>query len=240
LFVPENGNVFVCADYGQMQLRIAAELSGDARLLRAYELGEDVHRLTAAGLLGKQPAEITSEERALAKAIGFGMLFGMGAAGLRRYAMSNYGVRLTESEAKRMIERFFENYPDLYMWRRAMADQANAFGSVSTPLGRVRNFVAEGTSNTYTAAMNTPIQGGEAEVMLSALGRLPSALAPYKAFPVNCIHDELLVECAAEQAPAVIEAVRDAMEHGMLDVFPRASLNGLVEIASGLSWADAK
>lgn len=117
LFVPEPGNIFVRADYNQMQLRIAGLLSGDAKLLSAFESEHDVHRLTAARVLGKKVEELEEGDRDKAKAIGFGILFGMGAKGLRAYARSNYGVSMSE-EAGRIRERFLEAYPDLRRWQQ--------------------------------------------------------------------------------------------------------------------------
>jgi len=240
LFVPRPGNVFVRADYNQMQLRIAALLSGDARLLGAYERGDDVHRLTAARVLGKKVEQVTDAERSLAKAIAFGILFGMGSDGLRRYALSSYGTVLSAAEAGRIRARFFENYPDLARWQKEQVAEAERSGCSVTPMHRVRRYTGPHARDFHTKAMNTPIQGGEAEVMLAALALLPEALQPLGAVPVNCVHDELLVECPKDKADAVESALRCCMEQGMLRVFPRATLNGLVESARGANWGDAK
>lgn len=240
LFVPQPGYTLVRADYNQMQLRIAAMLSGDAKLLTAYEQGLDVHRLTAARVLGKQPDEVISEERNLAKAIGFGILFGMGAERLRCYAASDYGVVVSLPDAKRIRDRFFENYPEVRRWQQEQVAEAKRTGCSVTPMGRVRNFTREEKDNFHTAALNTPIQGAEGEVMLAALALLPKALDPYDALIVNCVHDELLVECPDEHVAAVAKALRDCMEQAMLRVFPKATLKGLVEVGHGPSWGAAK
>lgn len=240
LFVPQPGNLFVRADYNQMQLRIAALLSGDPRLLAAYEQGLDVHRLTAARVLGKKPKEITAPERNLAKAIGFGILFGMGAEGLRRYAMCDYGVTITLGEAKRIRDRFFETYTEVRRWQLEQVAEAEGTGCSTTPMGRVRNFTREDKDNFHTAAMNTPVQGAEGEVMLAALALLPEALDPFDALLVNCVHDEVLIECPEEHAEAVMSALKDCMERGMRRVFPKATFKGLVEVNHGSNWGDAK
>jgi len=240
LFLPEPGHVFVRADYNQMQLRIAGLLSGDAKLLSAFESAHDVHRLTAARVLGKKVEELEEGDRDKAKAIGFGILFGMGAKGLKTYARSNYGVAISEEEAGRIRERFLEAYPDLQRWQQEQVCEAKRTGCSTTPMGRVRNFTREEREQTYTVAMNTPIQGGEAEVMLAALGRLPKALDPLDAHLVNCVHDEILCECPAENAEEVAHVLRDCMETAMRDVFPTASLTKLVDIGVGPNWADAK
>lgn len=240
LFVPQPGHALVRADYNQMQLRIAAILSGDPRLLAAYEQGLDVHRITAARVLGKKPEDVTNEERNLAKAIGFGILFGMGPERLRCYAASDYGVVISLSEARRIRDRFFDNYPEVQRWQRAQVAEAERTGCSVTPMGRVRNFTREEKDNFHTAALNTPVQGAEGEVMLAALALLPKALDPYDALLVNCVHDELLVECPQENVETVATVVRDCMEQGMLRVFPNATLTNLVEVGQGPSWGAAK
>lgn len=197
LFVPLLGHVFVRADYNQMQLRIAGLLSGDAKLLAAFESEHDVHRLTAARVLGKNVEQLEEGDRDKAKAIGFGILFGMGAKGLRAYARSNYGVSMSEEEAGRIRERFLEAYPDLRRWQQEQVRTVQQTGCSTTPMGRVRNFTREEKEQTYTVAMNNPVQAGEAEVMLAALGRLWKALEPLDAHLVNCVHDEILCECPA-------------------------------------------
>jgi DNA polymerase-1 len=240
LFVPQPGHALVRADYNQMQLRIAALLSGDPKLLAAYEKGLDVHRLTAARVLGKKPAEVTGEERNLAKAIGFGILFGMGAEGLRRYAAVDYGVVVSLSEAKRIRDRFFETYPEVRRWQMTQVNEAQNTGCSVTPMGRVRNFTREAKREFHTAAMNTPIQGAEGEVMLAALALLPKALDPFDGLLVNCVHDEVLIECPEGNVDAVAAVLQECMEQGMLYVFPKATLTGLVEVAHGPSWGTAK
>jgi DNA polymerase I-like protein with 3'-5' exonuclease and polymerase domains len=107
-------------------------------------------------------------------------------------------------------------------------------------MGRVRNFTREDKTDFYTAAMNTPIQGAEAEVMLAALARLPEALDKVDGMPVNCVHDEILVECPKEATEDVETALRTCMEEAMRDVFPKATLKNLVEVGSGPTWADTK
>lgn len=240
LFMPEPGHVLVRADYNQMQLRIAGILSGDAKLLAAFESEHDVHKLTAARVLGKKVEELAPGDREKAKAIGFGMMFGMGAERLRSYARSDYGVSMTAAEAERIRDRFFEAYPDLRRWQQEQVREAKCSGCSSTPMGRVRNFTREQRKETYTVAMNNPVQGGEAEVMLAALGRLWKPLEPLDAYLVNCVHDEILCECPAENAEEVARTLRECMEAAMRDVFPTASLTKLVDVGVGPNWADAK
>lgn len=240
LFVPEPDHVFVRADYNQMQLRIAGLLSGDAKLLAAFESEHDVHKLTAARVLGKKVKDLEPGDRNKAKAIGFGILFGMGAKSLQTYARSNYNAVMSVEEAELIRERFLEAYPDLRRWQQEQAQKAKRNGCSTTPMGRVRNFTREERQQFYTVSMNTPVQGGEAEVMLAALARLPKALEPLDAHLVNCVHDEILCECPPKNAKKVARVLRETMEAAMLDVFPKASLTKLVDVGIGENWAEAK
>src|SRR5215212_4119260 len=115
------GRVLVSADYSQAELRIAARISGDRRMLEAYREGEDLHAATARSLMGRE--DITKQERDLAKAVNFGLLYGQGAAGLREYARNKYGVRMTLEEAKRYRRRFFQTYPGLKAWHESQWHQ---------------------------------------------------------------------------------------------------------------------
>ncbi len=108
------GRVLVKADYSQIELRIAAKISGDERMLEAYERGNDLHAITAKGITGRD--EVTKEQRKLAKAVNFGLLYGQGAEGLRNYARGSYGVEMGLEEAQRYRKRFFQTYPGIKAW----------------------------------------------------------------------------------------------------------------------------
>src|SRR5262249_60479586 len=110
------GRVLVKADFAAAHLRIAAKIAGEGKMLAAFQAGQDLHRLTAAALLGKAEGEVTKQDRQLAKAVAFGLLYGMGAKGLRNYAQQSYGVALTLEEAKRHRATFFSTYPGLKRW----------------------------------------------------------------------------------------------------------------------------
>ena len=111
---------------------------------------------------------------------------------------------------------------------------------MTTPCGRWRSFVKEGLDNFYTQALNTPIQGGEAEVLLASMATLHVTLDGLDAKMVNVVHDEIVVECAVENLNAVEMALKTAMESGMREVFPNAPLHGLVEVHHGPNWYAAK
>src|SRR4030095_4340410 len=112
----------VCADYSQIELRVMAELSGDPRMLAAYQAGDDLHTLTAALLLDKPLAQVTRAERQAAKAVNFGLIYAMGAEGLQGYAQQTYGVTLTMEEAQRFRERFFAAYLGIAAWHRQIRE----------------------------------------------------------------------------------------------------------------------
>lgn len=240
LFAAPVGSVLVVADYGQIELRVAALVSGDSAMLDAYRHGEDLHRKTAAAVLGIDPNRVTKSQRQMAKAVNFGLLYGQGAAGLARYAKSGYGVDMTELDAARARAAFFAAYPDLHRWQAQTIAVARRTLRVRTPAGRVRAFARDKFQP--TEALNTPIQGGAAEVLLAALARLPPALEEFDARLVNVVHDELVVECRAECAVAVQQAVETVMTEGFLAIFREAAdlLASLVEAQSGPNWAAAK
>ena len=240
LFKAPEGRTFVIADYSQMELRVAAIVAHEGKLLEAYKEGKDTHAITAGMLLNKKPEDVTKQERQLAKAVNFGLLYGQGAKGLKDYASSSYGVDISESEAKDYRDAWFKAYPAFATWHYTARIEAERLMIVTTPLGRKRGFCSseDGDHFSATKAYNTPIQGGAAEVMLAALGRLPDLLSSLDAKPIAVIHDEVIVESSLNDAPRVIKVLEDAMVQGMLDVFPEASTLGLVEANISSSWAD--
>ncbi len=233
LFAPPQGRCLVVADYGQIELRVAALVSGDVAMLEAFERGDDLHRKTAAAFLKKPPELITKAERQIAKGINFGMLFGSGARGLQAFCKSSYGVELSIEQAEKARAAFFATYPQLAFWQKRTRGAAEKVKQVRTPGGRCRAL----EKNIGTECLNTPIQGGAAEVMLATLAALS---LPKDAQLVNIVHDELVVECDTEQAVAVQAEVERAMVSGFLTIFPSATTRGLVEARSGANWSAAK
>jgi DNA polymerase-1 len=240
LFSAPPGRVLVVADYNQIELRIAALVSEDPVMLEAYLQGQDLHRKTAAEVTGVPYDEVTKEQRQAAKAINFGLLFGQGPKGLARYAKSIYDVDMTEREALSKKRSFFRIYSGLARWQKKTGRISKIEKKVTTPGGRVRDFTKEKNGYKYTQALNTPIQGGAAEVMLSVLAKLESYLEGTDAKLVNIIHDEIVVEAAEEDLAQVIIALNEAMVEGMLTIFPNASTKNLVEIEGGGNWAETK
>jgi DNA polymerase-1 len=225
-FIAPAGRVLVKADYSQIELRIAAKLSGDRAMLAAYQAGEDLHTLTAQRVLGV--ADVTREQRQLAKAINFGLLYGMGVKSFRAYALAQYGLRLTEAEAGRYRDAFFTAYAGLRRWHRSIA---NPPIDTRTLAGRRRLNVER-----YTEKLNTPVQGTGADGLKLALALLWERRAECPgSFPVLVVHDEIVVECDAGQADAVKGWLTRAMADAMAPLIDPVPVE--VEVKAGRTWA---
>jgi DNA polymerase I-like protein with 3'-5' exonuclease and polymerase domains len=225
IHAPE-GRLLVKADYSQIELRIAAKLTGDANLTEAYRRGDDVHVITAKRVLGV--AEVTKEHRQLAKALNFGLLYGMGARGFRRYAKSKYGVDLSEEEATRLRDGFFAAYPGLRRWHRSMRD-----GAVETRTLAGRRCL--GVEH-FSEKLNTPVQGTGADGLKAALGLLWERRGQCPgAFPVLAVHDEVVVECAGEHVEAAAAWLKGAMVDALAPLIAPVPVE--VEVRVGTNWA---
>lgn len=234
LFCPGDGRALVIADFGQIELRVVALLAQEPGLLEAFAEGLDVHSQTAAMLLGKAVDDVTRSERQLAKALNFGLLYGQGAKGLQAYAARTYGVDLTPVQADGYRQRWFDLYNQIPRFHQAMNDQWRRTGVVRTPCGRVCR------PKSFTEAINYPVQGGAAEVMLAALARVDALLedAGLDARVVLVVHDEIIVEVAESDAAETLRLVTFGMQKGMGILFPSASMKGLVEAKICRSWGD--
>jgi DNA polymerase-1 len=224
-FIAPPGRVLIKADYSQIELRIAAKISNDKRMLEAYRNGEDLHTLTARAILKKQ--EVAKPDRQLAKAINFGLLYGMGAPALRQYALSNYGVSLTAQEAIQHRNTFFRTYPGLRRWHKSIL---NSVTETRTLAGRRRAGVTR-----YTEKLNTPVQGTGADGLKKALGLLweRRAMCP-DAYPVLFVHDEIVIECDVARQEEAAVWLRQAMIDGMADLI--APIPVEVEVSAGRTW----
>lgn len=230
-FVPEEGNLFVIADYSQMQIRIAAEYSQDPLMKKIYQNGQDLHRITASVLSGKNISEVTSEERSLAKALNFGMMFGMGANSLVEYAWNNYKVELTLQQAEIFISKFYEKYVGFKTWQNEVTRE-NLFSS-RTLLGRRRLFPDGGN---YTQLINTPIQGVEGDILKTALAKLTHSLRGTSGKMIATIHDEVIVECKENDSTDITKIVKDAIEKAGQRFLKTIPIVADVSVAR--SWAE--
>lgn len=237
IFRASYGNELLGADYGQIELRVAAELSKDRVMLQAYKTGEDLHALTASKITGKRIDKVSKEDRQLAKSLNFGLLFGLGAKGLVDYANWNYGVKLELSTAYEYYKTFFDTYSGYESWQKEKRAECERFGTTSTRLGKLRRLQR---NKGYTRSVNHPVQGSAAEVVITALSNIYGQLKHGRAKIINLVHDEILVECPRDEVPLVSQVIKEGMEAAMLKLFPKASLNKLVEVKQGLTWADTK
>jgi DNA polymerase-1 len=240
-FIAPEGRTLVCADYSQIELRVAAALANETRMIEAYKSGADLHRRTAALVLGKAEEDVTKDDRQLAKAVNFGLLYGQSAAGLVKYAKTSYGVDLTEGEAERIRDKFFRAYRGLAQWHGRMRDMAkgDTFTETRTRLGR-RRLMPQGSDQfwqRFSGGLNTPVQGGAADGLKQALILLASRL-PEDAAILSTVHDEIIVECPADQADAVARTMEDAMRQAMTGLYPEIPIE--VEAHTGTTWAEAK
>jgi DNA polymerase-1 len=223
------GRVLVKADYSQIELRIAAKASGDKALLEAYRRGDDLHTLTARRVLGIE--DVTREHRQLAKALNFGLLYGMGAWGLRRYAKGQYGLDLTEAEAGRYRAAFFKTYPGLAAWHCRVRSRRTT--ETRTLSGRRRQLQADTPD---TQRLNTPVQGTGADGLKLALALLWERRdqAP-GAVPVLAVHDEIVVEADADRADAATAWLKAAMTEAMAPLIEPVPVE--VEVTVARTWS---
>jgi DNA polymerase-1 len=229
-FRPAEGRALVKADLSQIELRIAAQIADDARLIAAYAAGDDVHLLTAAEVLGRSNGTVTQEDRQAAKALNFGLLYGAGIATLRSTAKTSYGVELSESEAATFRRRFFDLYRGLKVWHRRQPGEERAIDTRSLA-GRRRRGVTR-----YTEQLNIPVQGSGADGLKAALAllwetrdRCPSAA------PVLVVHDEIVLECDASDVEAARDWLVDCMERGMASFLTRVPV--VVEATIERDWS---
>lgn len=233
-FVPEPGRRFVIADYSQIELRILAEVTRDPQLIRAFESGADLHRLTASMMFGTPLDAVSKEQRQGAKALNFGIVYGMGPSGLATRIGS------TLDEAKELIDRYFAAYPGVRRWLAQAARKAVETGECTTLGGRRIRFTPPDPSNRRAVAgverfgKNAPLQGTSADITKRALALVAPRL-PEGANIINVVHDEIVVEAPAEQASAVAEIVREAMREAGEAYLRRVPI--VVEADVAESWA---
>ncbi|MEI6073700.1 MAG: DNA polymerase [Verrucomicrobiae bacterium] len=236
-FLAPAGSRLVVADYSQIELRAAAAIAGEAKMIEAYKRGDDLHKLTAATVLGKPIEEVTKEDRQISKSCNFGLLYGQSARGLVRYAASSYGVAISEDEANEIRRAFFRTYGALRQWHGESHNTAErGVGEVRTVLGRRRLIPKDADAwQRFTALVNTPVQGGCADGMKRAIVLIASRL-PVGARLISTVHDEVIVESPEADAEAVCSIVRQSMIEAMGDLFPQVP----IEVEAGICerWSE--
>lgn len=237
IFIPAEGYVFVDADYSQIELRVLAHMSGDRRLIDAYNQAEDIHAITASQVFHVPLDQVTPQLRRNAKAVNFGIVYGISAFGLSE------DLSITRKEAQEYMEQYFKTYPSIKAFLDELVKEAREQGMTKTMFHRIRP-VPELKSGNFMQrqfgeriAMNAPIQGTAADIIKIAMVRVDRRLKQelQKSRLLLQIHDELLVEAAEEEAEQVKNILKEEMSHA-------AELAVALEIDmhTGRSWYDTK
>jgi len=237
LFPARPGHKMVVADYSQVELRVAADLSQEPAMMHAINNGQDLHTTTACLMLGKQPDEIKKSERQSAKIANFGLLFGAGAGTLLKQAIAQYGVEWTEEEAKTIVNQWHAAYPGLRKWQLETGERQT--GAIFTKSGRRRLCLTE-RSGKFTTRINTEVQGTAGDITKGALVRLWKYLKAYpgEARLVGCVHDEILLEVKDEFVDQWKERLVKAMENAGKALITSVPISA--EVDAGPTWAYAK
>ncbi len=236
-FLPREGWILLDADYSQIELRLMAHFSGDAALVDAFRSGEDIHARTASEIFDVPPDQVTPELRSRAKAVNFGLIYGISSFGLSR----NTGV--SRFEAGDFIKKYFVKYPGVKRYMDTAVADGMDRGYAVTLMGR-RRYLPELTSPKAMvrefgkrAAMNTPVQGTAADIIKLAMVRVDRALRAegLRSRMILQVHDELLLECPPEEADRAAQLLREAMEGAITLKVPLVA-----EVHAGVNWAEAK
>lgn len=236
MFVPEPGKVLVDADYSQIELRLLAHISEDETMINAFRSGEDIHAVTASQVFNVPLPEVTSLMRSRAKAVNFGIVYGISAFSLAQ------DIGVFQNEAKAYMENYFSKYHGVREYMNRIKEQAKADGYVTTLFGRRRDLPELKSSNFNMrsfgerVALNMPIQGTAADIIKLAMVRVANRIESERleARLLLQVHDELIVECPESEAETVKALLKDEMEHVVSYSVPL-----LVDAKIGRSWAEA-
>ena len=237
VFVPEPGFVFLDADYSQIELRVLAHMSGDEKLIEAYKEAEDIHRLTASQVFHIPLDEVTPLQRRNAKAVNFGIVYGISSFGLSQ------DLSITRKEAAAYIQKYFETYPSIKGFLDGLVEQGKEKGYVTTMFGRRRPVPELKSSNFMQrsfgerVAMNSPIQGTAADIIKIAMNRVYKRLLDenLRSRLVLQVHDELLIETWKDEIPQVSRILEEEMKGAA-----RLSVELEVDMHQGDNWYEAK
>lgn len=238
LFVPGEGyDCFISSDYSQVELRVLAHMSGDESLIRAFINKEDIHRRTAAEVLGIPFEEVTPEQRSHAKAVNFGIIYGISDFGLARQ------LGITRQAAADYIARYFERYPSIHSFMNEMVEKARETGRAVTLFGRYRELPDIRSKNfnrrsfAERTAMNTPIQGTAADIMKMAMIEVYDRMKKggFRSRVLLQVHDELVAEVVNEEKEEVAGLLKETMESVVTLKVPLVA-----DVNEGTNWAETK
>lgn len=236
VFVPKDGYVFIDADYSQIELRVLAHMSGDQNLIAAYQHAEDIHRITASQVFHTPLEEVTDLQRRNAKAVNFGIVYGISSFGLSQ------DLSITRKEAEGYIASYFETYPGIKTFLDRLVTDAKEKGYAETMFGRRRPVPELASSNFMQRsfgeriAMNSPIQGTAADIIKIAMIRVKQRLdrEQLKSKLILQVHDELLIEAAADEEEYVKTLLTEEMRHAA-----DLAVTLEVDVQSGKNWFEA-
>ncbi|MCI2400716.1 DNA polymerase I [Aliiroseovarius subalbicans] len=236
-FVAEPGKVLISLDYSQIELRILAQVAGIETLKQAFRDGHDIHAMTASEMFDVPLEDMTPDIRRQAKAINFGVIYGISGFGLAR------NLRIPRAEAQGFIDRYFERFPGIRAYMDETVQFAKDNGYVQTLFGRkihTPEINAKGPHAGFAkrAAINAPIQGAAADVIRRAMVRMPDAITGLPAQMLLQVHDELIFEVDAGAVDQTIETVRDVMENAA-DPAVKLDVPLVVDAGQGANWAEA-
>ena len=237
MFVAKEGYVLVDADYSQIELRVLAHIANDETMINAFRNNEDIHAVTASQVLGIPLEDVTKEQRSSAKAVNFGIVYGIGEFSLAQ------DLHISVKEAKAYIESYLEKYHGVRNYMESIKEQAKKDGYVKTMLNRIR-YIPELKSPNYNirqfgerVALNTPIQGTAADIIKLAMVRVDNRLINegLKSKLILQVHDELIVEAHKDEVDKVKQILSEEMQGAMELNVPLK-----VDMSTGHSWYDAK
>jgi len=232
-FTAADGNVLVIADYSQIELRIIAEIANDETMIQIFNNGEDIHRITAS-IINKKPVElVTAQERQSAKAMNFGLIYGMGYKTFKQYAKTNYGVDLSDYETQFAVDNFFRTYKGI---GRRLTILDSMFTREERTLGNRRRLW--NTKPIITERANAAIQGTGADILKQALVNVNERLLlpDSGVMLVGTVHDEIILECPADRADHVSAGLKTAMEDAGKKYLGKVPV--VADVAVGHTWAD--
>ncbi|MBE7015368.1 MAG: DNA polymerase I [Ruminococcaceae bacterium] len=237
MFVAKPGCVLIDADYSQIELRVLAHIAKDETMINAFKNNEDIHSVTASQVLGIPQSEVTKEQRSSAKAVNFGIVYGIG-----EYSLSQ-DLKISVKQAKAYIESYLQKYNGVREYMENIKADAKEKGYVTTMMNRIR-YVPEITSSNFQTrsfgervALNTPIQGSAADIIKLAMVRIYKKLKDggFGAKLILQVHDELIIESPREEVEAVSKILSEEMEKAVTLSVPL-----VVDMSEGESWYDAK
>ena len=236
-FIAEEGKVLVALDYSQIELRILAHVAGIDSLKQAFRDGHDIHAMTASEMFDVPLDEMTADVRRQAKAINFGVIYGISGFGLAR------NLRIPRSEAQGFIDRYFDRFPGIKEYMNDTTAFAKTNDRVETLFGRVihtPNINAKGPHAGFAkrAAINAPIQGTAADIIRRAMIRMPDAIKDQPAKMLLQVHDELLFEVEKDGVDQLIKTAKDIMENAA-DPVVKLDVPLIVDAGQGANWAEA-